>query len=205
MTLSHLRVTGAANEVAGQYGAAEINFIDGGRGRAKHLRLRESCDGTLYGVNVFDTGDVAVRDSVFSGYLDAAVYVGGIRDPNDSVTVRGNLTKDGNHGILIEDSLVQPEIEIVDNDGFQNDAGSSSAGIYIRNSDGVLIEENELTANRTSGIWLDRNSDFNALVRNSALGNGGTDLRNEGNGNCGLGNSFGTVSGNPLDTCATPG
>jgi parallel beta-helix repeat protein len=201
VTLSHLRVTGAADEVAGQYGAAEINFIDGGRGRAKHLRLRESCDGTLYGVNVFDTGDVAVRDSVFSGYLDAAVYVGGIRDPNDSVTVRRNVTRDGNHGILIEDSLVQPEIEIVDNDGSQNDAGPSSAGIYIRNSDGVLIEQNSSNRNGSSGIWLDRNSDFNVLYGNSATGNGGADLVNEGQGNCGAGNAFATQMGAPLGAC----
>jgi parallel beta-helix repeat protein len=201
VTLSHLGVTGAADEVAGQYGAAEINFIEGGRGRANNLKVRESCDGTFYGINVFDTGDVTVTDGVLSGYLDAAVYVGGIRDPRDSVTVRGNVTKGNNYGILIEDSLTQPQIAITRNETPRNAAGLSSAGIYIRNSDGVLIEQNSSAGNGVSGVWIDQNSDFNALFNNTALANGVADLQNDGEDNCGSGNTFGIQAGAPLAQC----
>ncbi len=204
VSLTRLRVTGATDEAGSQYGGAEVNFIEGGHGAATDLRLAESCTGTQYGINVFDSEDVSTTGNVITGYLDAAIYVGGIRNPQTEIEVRGNVARDGNHGILIEDSLPEPEITITDNAALENDKGSTSAGIYIRNSDGVLIEQNSSQSNGTSGVWLDQNSDLNALVRNAASANGVADLQNDGDGNCGADNSFATAAGNPLDACAVP-
>jgi parallel beta-helix repeat protein len=201
VTLRRIHVTGAADNVAGQYGAAEVNFIDGGRGKAAKLKLHESCTGTFYGINVFDTVDVTLTGNTTLGYLDAGIYVGGIRDPETTIEIRRNSVRGNNHGILIEDSLARPQIAIQQNGLYRNFAGSQSAGIYIRNSDGVLIEGNISDENGATGIWLDQNSDFNTLVRNAAWFNGVVDLRNEGDGNCGAENSFPTRSGNPLDAC----
>jgi parallel beta-helix repeat protein len=201
VTLSHLGVTGAADAVAGQYGAAEINYTDEGRGQARHLKVRESCDGTLYGINVFDTGDVTVRDSVLSGYRDAAVYVGGIRDPHHSVTVRRNVTKTNNRGVLVEDSLAPPHIRVSGNTMPRNDDGPMSAGVYILNSDGVLIQANVIQGSGYAGVWLDGNSDSNVLHTNTALSSGTADLQNDGDGNCGSDNTFGTQAGAPLVPC----
>ena len=199
-TLSHLSVTGATDGAGSQYGGAEVNFIDGGRGTANDLKLRESCDGTQYGINVFDTGDVAVRDGTFVGYLDAAVYVGGIRDPETSVDVSGITTRRNNRGVLIEDSLPTPEIRVGRNDLSRNE-GSMSAGVYVRNSDDVLVEGNQIAGSGFAGIWLDSNSDFNVLRQNSATGSATADLQNEGDGNCGSDNTFGTQAGPALAPC----
>jgi parallel beta-helix repeat protein len=201
VTLSHLAVTGAADAVAGQYGAAEINFTSGGRGQAKHLKVRESCDGTLYGINVFDTGDVTVRDSVLSGYRDAAVYVGNIRDPKHSVTIRRNVTKKNNRGVLVENSESPPDILVTGNTMPRNDDGTMSAGVYLLNSDGVLIEANVVRGSGFAGVWLDGNSDSNVLRTNTALDSGTADLQNDGGGNCGSDNTFGTQAGAPLVPC----
>ena len=201
VTLNRLAVTGAADAVAGQYGGAEINFIEEGRGSARNLRLGASCDATQYGINVFDTGDVTTSGNRISGYLDAAIYVGGIRNPETAIAVRDNVARDNNHGILIEDSLSQPQIAVAFNEARRNDEGLSSAGVYIRNSDGVRIEGNESTGSAFAGIWLDGNSDFNVVNGNSAAGSGTADLQNDGEGNCGSGNAFGTEAGNPLSVC----
>jgi len=201
VSLKRLRVTGATDEAAAQYGGAEVNFIEGGLGTARDLKLAESCSGTQYGINVFDTADVFATGNVISGYLDAAIYVGGIRDHQTTIAVRRNVVRDNNHGILIEDSLAQPEIRVQRNTMRRNDEGSSSAGVYIRNSDGVLIEGNESTGSGFAGFWLDGNSDFNVVNENSAAGSGTADLQNDGQGNCGSGNAFGTEAGNPLSLC----
>jgi parallel beta-helix repeat protein len=201
VTLNRFAVTGAADAVAGQYGGAEINFIEEGRGSARNLRLEASCDATQYGINVFDTGDVTTSGNRIGGYLDAAIYVGGIRDPEATIAVRENVVRDNNHGILIEDSLSQPQITVAFNEARRNEAGPSSSGIYIRNSDGVRISGNGSSDSGFAGFWLDGNSDFNSLIGNSAGGSGTADLQNDGEGNCGVGNFFGTQAGNPLGAC----
>jgi parallel beta-helix repeat protein len=200
-SLRRFSVTGATDEAASQYGGAEVNFIEGGHGKATDLKLREGCSGTQYGINVFDSEDVTTSQNRISGYLDAAIYVGGIRDPETSVEVTDNLTRGNNRGVLVEDSLAEPEIRVTGNAMPGNDEGPMSAGVYIRNSDGVLIEDNEITRSGFAGVWLDGNSDFNLLNRNSASASGTADLQNDGEGNCGSGNSFGTEAGTPLAAC----
>jgi parallel beta-helix repeat protein len=200
-TLERLHVTGATDAAGSQYGGAEVNFTNGARGEAADLKIKESCSGTQYGINVFDSGDMRVTGSVLTGYLDAGVYVGGIRDPGTSIEVIGNSAKRGNHGVLIEDSLPEPVINVTDNTVTGNTVGPTSSGVYIRNSDGVVIERNASTGNGFAGIWLDQNSDFNELRGNTASGSGTADLQNDGGGNCGSQNSFGTEAGAPLGFC----
>jgi parallel beta-helix repeat protein len=199
--LKRLHVTGAADAVAAQYGGAEVNFTGEGHGRATDLKLAPSCDGTQYGINVFDTEDVTTSQNTLSGYLDAAVYVGGIRNPQTTVNVLDNVARDNNRGVLVEDSLAEPEIRVAGNTMPGNDGGPMSAGVYILNSDGVEIESNYVTDSGFAGVWLDGNSDFNVLHANTALASATADLRNDGQGNCGSDNTFGTQAGTPLANC----
>lgn len=208
VTLKNFKVTGASDEHGAQYGGAEVNFIEGGGGAATGLSLQDEC-GVKYGVNVFDTGDVLVDESRFEGYDDAGVYVGAIRDPSHIVQVTDNITTENNRGILIEDSSGNGGIQIA-----SNTTNSSSAdffnptGIFLRNADGVLINDNVANDNPFAGIWLDQTSDGNRLLNNVAQGNAtgaqsgvGADLQNDGQGNCGSGNTFGSTAGNPLGIC----
>jgi parallel beta-helix repeat protein len=198
--LTRFRATGSSNEVAGQYGGAEVNFIDGGRGKAVGLELEDGC-GSHYGINVFDTGNVIAASNQISGYDDAAVYVGGIRQPGTVIDVHENVAMQNARGVLFEDSLPEASLLAVDNVVSGNDVGTMSAGVYVRNTDGSLVEGNVADSNGFAGVWLDQSSDGNVVRGNSATGNGSSDLLNEGQGNCGGSNTFGSEAGNPLAVC----
>ena len=164
--------------------------------------------GVLYGVNVFDTGDVLVDESRFRGYDDAGVYVGGIRNPNHVVQVTDNVATENNRGILIEDSAGNGGIQVASNTADANTNGFTPTGIFLHNADGVVINDNVVRGNPYAGIWLDVNSDDNRLLDNTATGNAtgaqaGTaaDFQNDGVGNCGDRNTFGSTAGNPLGVC----
>jgi parallel beta-helix repeat protein len=207
VTLQNFKVTGATDAAASQYGGAEVNFIEGGGGSATGLAMQDGC-GVKYGVNVFDTGDVLVDESKFEGYDDAGVYVGAIRNPEHVVQVTDNVATENNRGILIEDSAGNGGIQVASNTTNSNTNGFTPTGIFLHNADGVVINDNTATGNPYAGIHLDVTSDDNRLLDNTATGNaagaqGGTgaDLLNEGAGNCGAGNVFGTTAGNPLGAC----
>lgn len=206
VTLKNFKVTGASDAAAGQYGGAEVNFIDGASGSAQDLRLRATCD-VLYGVNVFDTDDVLVSGGTYEGYNDAGVYVGGIRRTASVVEVTETTSTGNNRGIIIEDSAENVDILVANNTTNGNDVGFNPTGIFVHNADGVEISGNVANGNTGPGIWLDSASDGNVLLDNQASGNGGpqdsepADLQNDGFGNCGNGNAFGTEQGNPLGAC----
>jgi parallel beta-helix repeat protein len=207
VTLKNLKVTGASDAVGGQYGGAEVNFIGGGAGTATGLKMQDGC-GVNYGVNVFDTGDVLVTDGRYQGYDDAGVYVGGIDNPQTTVDVTGNVATENNRGILIEDSRGNAGIRVADNTTNSNGNGFTPSGIFLHNADEVVISGNRTDTNPYAGIHLDLTSDANRILENQASGNGtsaqggaGADLVNEGSGNCGSGNAFGTQAGNPLGAC----
>ena len=207
VTLKNFEVTGSTDAQGSQYGGAEVNFIEGGGGSVSGMRFEDTC-GVLYGVNVFDTGDVLVADSRFEGYDDAGVYVGGIRSPEDAIEVTGNTATEGNTGVLIEDSESHGGIVVSGNATNANEAGFTPRGIFIRNSDDVVISDNVADGNSFAGLWLDATSDDNRVLNNQGSGNGlnaqaepGADLINDGAGNCGSGNAFGTSQGNPLAAC----
>lgn len=198
--LTRFSATGSSNEVAGQYGGAEVNFIEGGRGKATGLELDDGC-GSHYGINVFDTGDVTAAGNLISGYDDAALYVGGIREPGTVIEVHENVAMQNARGVLFEDSLPVASLQAVDNVVSTNDVGTMSAGVYLRNTDGALVEGNVADSNGYAGVWLDQGSDDNRLLDNRASGNGTADLVNEGQRNCGAANMFATESGGPLAPC----
>ena len=198
--LTRFSATGSSNDVAGQYGGAEVNFIEGGRGKATGLELEDGC-GSHYGINVFDTGNVTAAGNLITGYNDAAVYVGGIREAGTVVDVHENVALQNARGVLFEDSLPQASLLAVDNLVSGNEVGTMSAGVYVRNTDGALVEGNVADSNGLYGVWLDQNSDDNRLLGNSASGNGSSDLHNEGQRNCGAQNMFGSEAGNPLVPC----
>jgi parallel beta-helix repeat protein len=206
VTLKNFRVTGASDSQVSQYGGAEVNFIDGASGSAQDLRLKATCD-VLYGLNVFDTEGVSVSGGTYSGYNDAGVYVGGIRRDGTVIEVAETDATRNKRGIIIEDSAQDVEILVSDNTTSGNDAGFEPAGIFLHNAQGVVLSGNVANANTGPGIWLDSASHDNRLLQNQASGNGGleggapADLQNEGVGNCGSANAFGTFQGNPLGAC----
>ncbi|MGI8461672.1 MAG: right-handed parallel beta-helix repeat-containing protein [Solirubrobacterales bacterium] len=207
VTIQNLKVTGASDEAGGTYGGADINFIEGGAGAAIGVKLDDGC-GVQYGVNVFDTGDVLIDENEMKGYDDAGVYVGGIRDPNTVVEVTDNVAEQNNRGILIEDSFGNAGILVSNNTASGQDNGFTPVGVFLFNSDGVVVAGNTTDSNAFAGVWADQNSDDNRIIDNTASGNGttaqggpGADLVNDGQRNCGSGNSFGTTMGNPLGAC----
>jgi parallel beta-helix repeat protein len=205
-TLKNFKVTGASDAQGGQYGGAEVNFFEGASGSAQDLHLKATCD-VLYGVNVFNTGDVLVKGGTYEGYTDAGVYVGGIRRDGSVVEVTGTDSTRNNRGIIIEDSAENVDILVANNTTNGNDNGFNPTGIFLHNAQGVVLSGNVANANAAPGIWLDGTSANNVLLDNQASGNGGpqglepADLQNDGVGNCGSGNAFGTTQGNLLGAC----
>jgi len=207
VTLQDFKVTGASDAQGSQYGGAEVNFIGGGAGLAAGLKLQAAC-GAKYGINVFDTDDVVVTDGRYKGYDDAGVYVGGIDNPGTVVEVTDNSASENNRGILIEDSAGNAGILVANNTTNANANGFTPSGIFLHNADGVVISGNTANQNAYAGIHLDVTSDDNRVLDNKASGNGvgaeaggGVDFLNEGAGNCGSGNVFGTGGGNQLGVC----
>jgi parallel beta-helix repeat protein len=204
--LKNFKVTGASDDAGSQYGGAEVNFIDGASGGAQNLHMESSC-GVLYGVNVFDTESISVKGGTYRGYNDAGVYIGGIRRDGTVVQVTETDTTQSNRGIIIEDSAENVDILVANNVTNANDNGFNPTGIFLHNAQGVVIADNVANGNTGPGIWLDSTSDNNRLLDNVATGNGGpqdaapADLQNDGVGNCGSGNTFGTTAGNPLGAC----
>lgn len=206
VTLKNLKVTGASDARGGQYGGAEVNFIDGAAGAAQNLRVTASCD-VLYGVNVFDSGDVLITGGTYKGYDDAGIYVGSINRATSTIQVTENLSTRNNRGIIIEDSAENGGILVADNTTNVNDNGHTPSGIFLHNADRVVLTGNSAIDNISAGIWIDTTSDDNRLIDNVASNNGVTggevaaDLQNDGVRNCGSGNAFGTQAGNPLGAC----
>ena len=203
--LSHLRVQGAEE---GPGPGFTINFIDIATGAVRNSVVKETCGNEAeYGINIFDSGDLAIEGNhTFGGFADAGIYVGGIEDTRGSpLVVKGNEADGNNRGIIIEDSFAPVvRIRVIANRTHDNARGGEGtpSGIFIHNSDGGVYARNRAGVNGDYGIHLDENSDGNRLSRNSAHGNGIADLFNEGSGNCaGAPNSFGVVAGAGLAPC----
>jgi parallel beta-helix repeat protein len=194
VTLRHLEVTGAA-EGFGAY-PSEVNFIGIRTGRAIDLRMPNTCDAE-YGVNVFDSGRIVVAHNRASGFSDAGIYIGGINDTSaGTLEVRDNVAVHNNRGIIIEDSS-GVDIDVLDNVVAENRKPGEGErdGIFIRDSDRILIRGNEAIDNGKYGIAIDNVSDRNRLFDNTASGSGRSDFIDLGSANCGARNSF------PIDPC----
>jgi parallel beta-helix repeat protein len=175
----------------------DISFID--RSFATQLRLIDECDAE-YGINIFNGGAIQLATNRISGYLDAGIYVGGITNTlGDQLIVNGNDSFGNNRGLIVEDSyLPTTEIRVTVNRFHDNTLGGvgDPSGIFVHNSDHVTFVDNQLEDNASYGIHIDANSDDNHLFDNLFTGNGLQNVRNDGTGNCGSGNSP-----NPFPAC----
>ncbi len=203
--LAGLKVVGAS--AARGPVPSEVDFSFVRRGVANDLVLRDTCDAE-YGVNVYDSpGAIKIRNSRALGFADAAYYIGGIADTAAGpIRVRASEAYGNNRGVIVEDSSAAADIRIEQNDLHDNDLARPApiaadwppTGVLINNSDGVLIEGNEVTRNGIYGLRLTESSDRNAVDGNELLGNP-VDILDLGSGNCGSDNVFRT--GDALPPC----
>jgi parallel beta-helix repeat protein len=208
-TLDHLRVTGAAeNSAEGPY-PSEVDVRGVATGKIHDLVLHDDCGGTdvgaEYGINVFNSGQVEVSDNqVTGGFSDAGIYIGGIVDTGGGqLRVINNASYLNHQGVIVEDSGFDG-IVVVSGNNIHHNTGNgvegNRSGIFLHNSDKVRMRNNTIRNNGDFGIDIDPNSDNARLFDNTVTSNP-TDLENDGSGNCGSGNTFGSTSGNPLGSC----
>jgi nitrous oxidase accessory protein NosD len=175
---------------------SEVDFRRVSGGRASNLLVRDSCDAE-YGINVVDTGPVTIVNSVARGFSDAGFYVGEVTStPGGQIRVAQSDAFDNRRGVIVENSA-GGEIVVEQNFIHDNRVPIQPTGVFIHNSDGVRVLENEIARNGI-GLHLDQNSDGNSALFNSLLDNE-VDIRNQGTGNCGTDNAFST--GDPLPPC----
>jgi parallel beta-helix repeat protein len=190
--LRHLKVVGGL--------AVEVDFTGVSGGRASELIVRDTCDAE-YGVNVFGSGPTRIDKSRAFGFNDAGFYIGGITStPGGSIQLTNSDSFANLRGVIVEDSA-GGDIRVRRNDLAGNDVVASGAlptGVLITNSDGVRISENHVLENAMYGLDITPDSDRNLINDNSILGNP-IDIRNQGSGNCGSENIFGT--GDALPPC----
>lgn len=184
---------------------SEVDFTDVSGGRANDLVLRDTCDAE-YGVNIYRTGPIEVRNSRAVGFDDAGFYVGGITStPGGSIRVRRSEAYGNNRGVIIESSA-GGDIRVKENYLHDNNVVLPPpiapewppTGLLINDSDGVLVEHNAVLDNGAFGLRLAAGSDDNLINENAFTGNP-VDVLDLGTGNCGLNNAF--ESGDPLPPC----
>jgi parallel beta-helix repeat protein len=204
VALKRLKVTGA-DEGFGSF-PSEVFFGGIQKGQARSLVLEDTCDAE-YGINVFQSGHLEIKNNTATGFSDAGIYIGAITQtgPSGVLNVARNDSHGNNRGIIVEDSGGNAVIAIGRNKTDRNalPGEGSPDGIFLTNSDTVQLTHNSADNNGGSGIHLNSTSDDNLVENNSAHQNGGPDLLNEGTGNCFdfNDNVFGTTAGNPLVPC----
>ena len=202
-----LRVVGAA-EGFGDY-PAEIDFTAVRGGEVSGSRALDTCKnasgegGAEYGISVFSSGPIQVLDNRTSGFTDSGIYIGAISDTgNGTLRVEDNVSWANARGVIVEDSSAS--IAVLGNTLHHNRRvgveGSTNAGLFLHNSDGVRIRGNAIAGDDENGIWLDPDSDHNRVVDNSISGNA-ADLHNDGSANCFTGNSYSTSTGDVGTAC----
>ncbi len=208
-TLDHLKIVGAAeNPDQGPF-PSEVDTRGVATGKLHDLVIRDTCggvsDGAEYGINVFNSGQVEVSNNqITGGFSDAGIYIGGIVDTGGGqLQVINNASYLNHQGVIVEDSGFDG-IVVVSNNSIHHNTGNgvegNRSGIFLHNSDKVRMRNNTIRNNGDFGINIDPNSDNNRLFDNTVNSNP-TDLENDGSGNCGSGNTFGSTSGNPLGSC----
>jgi parallel beta-helix repeat protein len=186
-------------KVVGAHTANEVDFSDVSGGRVDSLTLRDTCDAE-YGVNVFATGPISIVDSRAVGFDDAGFYIGGITSTaGGSIRLANSDSYGNNRGVIVENSAGR-DIRVLGSEFHDNNVPglAGPVGILLNNSDGVLIQSNEVRHNGVFGLRLTNGSDGNVIDDNAFLDNP-VDVRDEGLGNCGQANMFQT--GDPLPPC----
>jgi parallel beta-helix repeat protein len=187
VTVRELRVIGAGTGFA----PIEINFSSVASGRVLGSTVEDTCGNAEYGVNVFNSGTVVVRNSYATGFSDAGFYIGLITStPLGPLTIANNESVGNERGIIVENSS-GGKIIVRGNNTHDND----STGIWITNSDTVRVENNLVMDNNVSGIELDQFSDQNVVRGNMAQGHTFDLVNDGGTGNCFLNNTYTTSFG----------
>ncbi len=165
-------------------------------GTVSDTRTVDTCDAE-YGISAFDTGPVKVTGDYGKGFEDSAIYIGTITDTlGGTLLVQHNTTVGNSRGIIIEDSPADTaavDITVRSNVMNRNTiAGSEgpSDGLFLHNSQGVLVTDNTAKGNVGAGYHADVNSHDNVFKDNTASGNGDGPFVDDSTGNCGKGNSF---------------
>ncbi|TMK79335.1 MAG: DUF1565 domain-containing protein [Actinobacteria bacterium] len=169
----------------------ELTFTRVKRGRVIGSTATDSCAHSEYGINVYLSGSIVIRNNVTSGFGDAGLYIGSITStPFGALVMQRNETFDNVRGVIIEDSA-GGIIQAVQNNVHDN----TTAGIWLHNSDGVVVRGNTVTNDGADGIEVDPTSDDNTISFNTVSGHT-YDLANEGGtANCFLSNVYTTSLG----------
>ena len=196
VTTTGLRIRGAIY--------AELSYENVSGGTVTNTIVRDTCEAE-YGINLFNAGSVLVQDNSASGFGDAGVYIGGINSANAVLRTLSNTLFNNARGIIVEDSFTSSvQIRLKYNDIHDNGKPGEApvGGIYITNSDRVVIRSNTVTNNGPMGIELNQFSDLNKVIGNTVTGHT-FDLKNDaGNsGNCFTGNTYNTSQGNVGTPC----
>jgi len=188
VSLRWLKVIGADESAGGYPSSVDFSSVSGGS--VRELKLVNTCN-AIYGVNVFHTGAFTIRDNEAIGFTDGGIYVGGITDTgNGAINISGNSSHGNNRGLIVEDSGGLAAITVRDNVFDRNRlvGEANKSGIFISNSNGVLIEGNRASRNGKYGLEIDENSHDNRIFDNVFAKNGLLDIHDEGSRNCGTGN-----------------
>jgi parallel beta-helix repeat protein len=195
VTLRRLKVIGAAADPGGApFTGFEVDIVFKRNVEVRKLVLRDTCGDADYGINVYGGGRIVLAGNRATGFFDAGIYVGSISD--GPILVENNRTPGNNRGILIEESAPGTVVVRGNTSNGNSLAGESATptGIALADADGIVVRANVTRGNGDYGIHLSEHlgsgSDDNRLFDNVASGNGVSDFQNDGNGNCGSGNSF---------------
>ncbi len=158
----------------------EITFTRVKRGRIVGTTATDSCADAEYGINVYLSGSIVIKNNVTSGFGDAGLYIGSITSTQfGPLVIQRNETFGNVRGIIIEDSA-GGMIQAVQNHVHDN----TTTGIWLHNSDDVTVRANTVTNDVADGIEVDPTSDDNTITLNTVSGHT-YDLANEGGtGNC---------------------
>lgn len=186
VALIGLRVVGAG---AGPF-PIEIDFSGVESGLVRDTEVQDTCDAE-YGVNVFNVGSIKIIRVTASGFSDAGIYVGAVSStPFGALSVRAANSFDNWKGIIVEDSA-GGSILVTGNEVHDNEL----SGIYLTNSDAVVVRGNTVTNDTFSGIEVTFGSDLNLIARNTVSGHQFDLIDGGGNGNCWRNNVYSTSQG----------
>src|SRR5206468_1327433 len=86
--------------VGGDFFNLDFQFVSDGTVTNSHLK--RTCPMAEYGINLFGTGPMLIQGNTGTGFLDAAIYIGGITDTGTGALVTQNNVLYGNErGIIV--------------------------------------------------------------------------------------------------------
>lgn len=169
----------------GSYYAVDLGIVS--RAVVADNVVVESCGTALYGINLRSGTDARVMHNDISGFDDGGIYIGGFF-AGTKVSAARNTCHDNFSGIIVESSA---DSRIILR---SNTLTANEDGIYLGNSDDVILSRNTVTGSTHNGIWLAGGSDTNRAVGNTVSGSANADVVDDGAGNCWRNNVFTTGS-----------